>query len=857
MSDLRSLVIKNGTTQNISNADTLIVGTKVDAASGQALSVGDVNATGITIGSALITTNFPGPVTLTGDVTTVGGTTFTTDATFEGNVTFGAGAADTVTFAALTTITSDIAMGGGSPTYKVTNLANGTNPNDAVNFSQLSAIVSGVSAVTATSPVLSSGGSTPVISISTAGASAGDVLTYNGAAWAAAAPAVTATAQGGANAVQYANSATPANFDGDNTKLAFNESTSQLSVGTGTANETLTVNGRVAIAETTVPTNTAGYGKLWADTAAKTLHFYDNSIDYLVTPNTVATLVVTPVVLPSTFDTTTLDFAPNLPPIKTVALTTTGGRSGNLEFATSNLLASRNISVRVEGDTVSRNLLFPAWTWLGGTTPTVLPANQTAILSLAAFGGADTDVVASWSVDANTVVTSVTASLPLASSGGTTPNLSITAGTASGELLTWNGSAWVAAAPATGGTVTSVTLAASTTGLTISGAASQTITSSGTFTLGGTLAVGNGGTGTSTAFTAGSVVFAGASGVYAQDNANLFWDNGNERLGIGIAVPTASLHVAGNVLAKNATNSTTAFQVQDAAGTVILDVDTTNVRVGIGAVPATHSFEIYNAFAVAAGGRIHTYDGSAPTDGQVLIGTTAGGNFAKAAITAGAGISVTNGAGSITIAATGSAIDMDTSGVAVADACYVSASGVVSRASAFAPTAPKYRQARVVGIASTSAVAGKVLMSGKATATFVSGLTLVAGDPIYLSLTSGLLTNDVSAITASGDAIAEVGMLTSSLSYGSALDSGTATSGGASTLTDTAKTWTVNVYAGKVVTITGGTGSGQVRKIASNTVNTLTVGVAWTLPGVDNTSTYAISDGDAQIAVQPKTIVVL
>ena len=34
-----------------------------------------------------------------------------------------------------------------------------------------------------------------------------------------------------------------------------------------------------------------------------------------------------------------------------------------------------------------------------------------------------------------------------------------------------------------------------------------------------------------TAFTTGSVVFAGASGVYSQNNSNLFWDNTNNRLG--------------------------------------------------------------------------------------------------------------------------------------------------------------------------------------------------------------------------------------------------------------------------------------------------------------------------------------
>jgi hypothetical protein len=64
----------------------------------------------------------------------------------------------------------------------------------------------------------------------------------------------------------------------------------------------------------------------------------------------------------------------------------------------------------------------------------------------------------------------------------------------------------------------------------------------------GTLPVANGGTGTTTAFTSGSVVFAGASGVYSQDNANLFWDNTNDRLGIGTTAPAQTLQIlnAGN-----------------------------------------------------------------------------------------------------------------------------------------------------------------------------------------------------------------------------------------------------------------------------------------------------------------------
>jgi len=72
-------------------------------------------------------------------------------------------------------------------------------------------------------------------------------------------------------------------------------------------------------------------------------------------------------------------------------------------------------------------------------------------------------------------------------------------------------------------------------------------------------------------------------------------------------------------------------------------------------------------------------------------------------------------------------------------------------------------------------------------------------------------------------------------------DSGTAESGGNTTLTDDGKSWTTNAWADKVVIITFGTGVGQIRKIASNTVTALTVNEAWvTNPGAD--SQYVICD---------------
>lgn len=72
----------------------------------------------------------------------------------------------------------------------------------------------------------------------------------------------------------------------------------------------------------------------------------------------------------------------------------------------------------------------------------------------------------------------------------------------------------------------------------------------GTFT--GILPPANGGTGTGTIFTQGSVVFAGASGIYAQDNANFFWDATNHRLGLGITAPITRLHSSADGVVPNA-----------------------------------------------------------------------------------------------------------------------------------------------------------------------------------------------------------------------------------------------------------------------------------------------------------------
>jgi hypothetical protein len=70
--------------------------------------------------------------------------------------------------------------------------------------------------------------------------------------------------------------------------------------------------------------------------------------------------------------------------------------------------------------------------------------------------------------------------------------------------------------------------------------------------------------------------------------------------------------------------------------------------------------------------------------------------------------------------------------------------------------------------------------------------------------------------------------------------SGTATSGGASTLTDTGKTFSGLTANRSTVKITGGTGAGQRATILSNTATQLTMTAPWATPP-DNTSTYTVS----------------
>lgn len=73
---------------------------------------------------------------------------------------------------------------------------------------------------------------------------------------------------------------------------------------------------------------------------------------------------------------------------------------------------------------------------------------------------------------------------------------------------------------------------------------------------------------------------------------------------------------------------------------------------------------------------------------------------------------------------------------------------------------------------------------------------------------------------------------------------GTATGGGATTLTNSSKSWGINMWANYQIRIKTGTGAGQIRTIASNTGTVITLSSAWAI-NPDATSVYAIEgNGD-------------
>ena len=137
----------------------------------------------------------------------------------------------------------------------------------------------------------------------------------------------------------------------------------------------------------------------------------------------------------------------------------------------------------------------------------------------------------------------------------------------------------------------------------------------------GTLGVANGGTGTGTAFTQGSLVFAGASGVYSQNNSNFFWDNTNLRLGIG-----TNSNLAAALDVRSTSGTAPAASISGATAMAGLVVDQSGVGdIFTASKSGATKFVITNAGNVGIGTNtpaalLHIEGTSGGTIGRVLAG---------------------------------------------------------------------------------------------------------------------------------------------------------------------------------------------------------------------------------------------
>lgn len=204
----------------------------------------------------------------------------------------------------------------------------------------------------------------------------------------------------------------------------------------------------------------------------------------------------------------------------------------------------------------------------------------------------------------------------------------------------------------------------------------------------GTVGIARGGTG-AISFAQGSILFGGALTI-DENNAKFFWDDTNDRLGIGasngtlfrtLSVRTFSAltstvqqvarltHVTSGTPV-NGIGTGLEFETETAAGNdeigATIEAITTDVTAAsedfdlvfktmAGGTAAAERMRISSVGVLTLGTALAVDQGGTGqttyTNGQLLIGNTTGNTLTKATLTQGNAITITNGGGSITIAA--------------------------------------------------------------------------------------------------------------------------------------------------------------------------------------------------------------
>ena len=379
--------------------------TSNDSATGTVTSVGlSGGTTGLTVTGSPITTS--GTITLGGTLDVDNGGTGQTSYT-DGQLLIGNTTGNTLTKATLTA-GSGIAItnGGGSISIAATN--SGT-----------------VTAVTGTSPVVSSGGATPAISLASGYGDTQNPYASKTANFVLGAP-------NGSAGVPTFRAIVAADIP------TLNQNT------TGTASN---VTGTVAIAN-------GGTGQTTQQAALTALSGTQTSGQYLRSNGTNTLLSAIQAADVPTLNQSTTGSAATLTTGRTLAIT------GDLAYTSPSFDGSTNVTAAGTLATVNTNV--------GSFTNATLTVNGKGLITAASSGTAP--------------VTSVTATSPVASTGGTTPVISMPAATTSvsGYLTSTD---WTTFNNKGSGTVTSVGGTGTVNGITLTG----TVTTTGNLTLGGTL----------------------------------------------------------------------------------------------------------------------------------------------------------------------------------------------------------------------------------------------------------------------------------------------------------------------------------------------------------------------------------